>query len=43
MSKHDLIDMIVTEKNLKIEYQQEDDELSKKKLMHYLRIISFEI
>ena len=37
MSKHDLIDMIVTEKKLKIEYQQEDDKLSKEKANELLK------
>ena len=29
MSKHDLIDMIITKKNEKIVYTQEDDDLTK--------------
>ena len=38
MSKIDLIDMIITEKNLKIVYSEEDDDLSKENA-NYLKII----
>ena len=37
MSKHDLIDMIITEKNKKIVYSQEDDDLSKEKANELLK------
>ena len=36
MSKHDLIDMIITEKNNNT-YLQEDDDLSKEKANHLLK------
>ena len=40
MSKIDLIDAIISEKNKKIAYSQENEELTKKKkLMNYLKII----
>ena len=40
MSKIDLIDAIISEKNLKIAYSQENNDLTKKKkLMNYLKII----
>ena len=40
MSKIDLIDAIISEKNKKIAYSQENEDLTKKKkLMNYLKII----
>ena len=40
MSKIDLIDTIISEKNKKIAYSQENEDLTKKKkLMNYLKII----
>ena len=39
MSKHDLSDMIITEKNQKIRYTQEDDDLSKEKANEILKNI----
>ena len=41
MSKHDLIDMIITEKNKKIVYSQEDDDLSKEKANELLKNNNF--
>ena len=41
MSKIDLIDMIITEKNKKIVYSQEDDDLSKEKANKLLKNNSF--
>ena len=37
MSKHGLIDMIITEKNKKILYTQEDDDLTKEKTKEILK------
>ena len=37
MSKHDLVDMIITEKNKKIVYSQEDDDLSKEEANNLLK------
>ena len=37
MSKHDLIDMIITEKNKKIVYSQEDDDLSEEEVNNLLK------
>ena len=39
MSKHDLIDIIITERSKKVIYTQENDDLRKKKPMNYLKII----
>ena len=39
LSKHDLIDMIITEKNKKIVYTQEDDDLTKEKAKEILKNI----
>ena len=39
MSKHDLIDIIITERSKKVIYTQENDGLRKKKPMNYLKII----
>ena len=41
MSKHDLIDMIITEKNKKIVYSWEDDDLWKEKANELLKNNSF--
>ena len=37
MSKHDLIDMIITEKNKKNVYSQEDDDLSEEEVNNLLK------
>ena len=37
MSKHDLIDMIITEKNKKIVYSHEDDDLSEEEANNLLK------
>ena len=37
MSEHGLIDMIITEKNKKILYTQEDDDLTKEKTKEILK------
>ena len=41
MSKVDLIDMIITEKNKKTTYTQEDDDLSNKKANELLKNNNF--
>ena len=39
MSKHDLIDMVITEKSKKIVYTEENDELTKEEAREILKII----